>query len=405
MYFIKNFFKKKVLTKLNLEDLLNKYGSDQARIGNIEYYKIFFEKFKYSKFDFLEIGIGGHNLNKVDNKVIGNSLYAWADFFLNAHIHGIDIHDKSFLDKSRIKTYKGDQSDEYFLETVLKKFKNLMIVCDDGSHIPSHQIKSFEKIFPYLKENGIYCITDLEYSYSKIYADTNPNHKNNVMNFFFNLSKYINSDIISDDFLSQKKYSSIKSIHFCHSLIIIEKGKSKDKQIKYLKMLNSDQTLKSEKGDIKFDNTDKNYLLQNDFGEYNFFTDDPNTFFEEKFKKNIVIIIELPEFKIKKMSFIKSIYLDGRLPKKFLVKLLHNEKLIENISVSLNDELNMIDVILNNLISINKVIIEVLETFDMKKICRIEKIQFFDENNISIMSKSHIGSEEIEKFKVNIQLN
>ena len=41
----------------------------------------------------------------------------------------------------------------------------------------------------------------------------------------------------------------------------------------------------------------------------------------------------------------------------------------------------------------------------MKKICRIEKIQFFDENNISIMSKSHIGSEEIEKFKVNIQSN
>ena len=81
------------------------------------------------------------------------------------------------------------------------------------------------------------------------------------------------------------------------------------------------------------------------------------------------------------------------------------ERLIENISVSLNDELNTIDVILNNLISINKVIIEVLETFDMKKICRIEKIQFFDENNISIMSKFHIGSGEIEKFKVNIQLN
>lgn len=402
MKFINNFFQKKKQTNLNLEDLLNKHGSDQARIGNAEYYKIFFEKFKYSKFDFLEIGIGGHNLNKINNKIIGNSINAWADFFLNAQIHGIDIHDKSFLDKSRIKTYKGDQSDEYFLETVLENMKNLMIVCDDGSHLPSHQIKSFEKIFPHLKENGVYCITDLDYSYSKIYADINPNHHNNVMNFFFNLSKYVNSEIILDNFLSEKIYHSIKSIHFCNSLIIIEKGKNKDKNIKSLKMLTSYINHKSEKGDIKFDNTDNNYRLKNDFSEYNFFTNDPNSFFEEKFTKNIVIKIELPEFKIKKISFIKSIYLDGRLPSNFLIKFLHNEKLIENISVSLNEELNIIDVILNNLILINQVIIEILDTFDSNKICRIEKVKFSDENNISLMSKTYIGLSEIEKFKVNI---
>jgi hypothetical protein len=197
------------------------------------------------------------------------------------------------------------------------------------------------------------------------------------MNYFFNLSQYVNSDIILDNFLSQKKYNSIKSIHFCHSLIIIEKGKSKDKQIKYLKMLNSDQTLKSPSGDIKFSNKDKNYLLKNDFSEFNFFTDDPNSFFEKKFSKNIIIKIELPEFRIKKMSFIKSIYLDGRLPKNFLVKFLYNDELIENIPIHLSNELNIININLNNLILINKVIIVIADTFDEKKICRIQKIQFF----------------------------
>ena len=305
------------------------------------------------------------------------------------------------MQSDRIKIYQGDQSDEHFLEQVLKNMKSLKIVCDDGSHIPDHQIKSFETIFPYLKPGGFYCIGDLEYSYSKVYADTNINSKKNIINYFSELANYVNSDLILDNFLYNKSlYNSIKSIHFCHSLIIIEKGFESEKQIKYLKMLSAKSSLKTSKGTIEFKKND--YKLLNDYSEFNFFTEEPTTFFEQKFNKELNIEIYLPAINIKKFSLNKSSLINKRLPSSFSITCFkdNNEIFKKNYEISYEPEKIIIE--LDQVIQVDKIKIEIYDTFNTSKICRIERIQLFDSQYNNVLAYEKIDDNILNSFKVNI---
>ena len=73
--------------------------------------------------------------------------------------------------------YTGDQSDAEFLKKMMADVgKQFDIIVDDGSHVPWHQIFTFETIFKtWLKPGGIYVIEDIETSYwnshnAKIYG-------------------------------------------------------------------------------------------------------------------------------------------------------------------------------------------------------------------------------------------
>ena len=240
----------------SLDYLFKKYGSDNSYLGYTEYLEPYCKKLKFQNFDLLEIGIGGHN---VSLPKVG--LNAWEEYFEKAKIYGIDLNDKSNYENKRIKTIKGSQSSNQVLNKIKKLTNNLKIVFDDGSHIPDHQIFTFMKLFPHMKEGGFYAIADIEYSYSNTYASINIKNKKNVLNFFKNLIHFVNSDIIFDNYLKDKKiFDTIKSIQFHHGLIIIEKGKYKPKQTKYLKLLRFNKKQhdlsqkKKNKGNIKFKN-------------------------------------------------------------------------------------------------------------------------------------------------------
>jgi hypothetical protein len=60
----------------------------------------------------------------------------------------------------------GSQTDDECLKQIISKSSNIDVIIDDGSHIQSHMIKTFIKLFPYLKENGIYIIEDTHTNYS-----------------------------------------------------------------------------------------------------------------------------------------------------------------------------------------------------------------------------------------------
>ena len=175
----------------SLDYLFKKYGSDNSYLGYTEYLEPYCKKLKFQNFDLLEIGIGGHN---VSLPKVG--LNAWEEYFEKAKIYGIDLNDKSNYENKRIKTIKGSQSSNQVLNKIKKLTNNLKIVFDDGSHIPDHQIFTFMKLFPHMKEGGFYAIADIEYSYSNTYASININNKKNVLNFFKNLIHFVNSDII-----------------------------------------------------------------------------------------------------------------------------------------------------------------------------------------------------------------
>lgn len=75
----------------------------------------------------------------------------------------------------RIHTFYCDQSDANKLEreVVAERPKGWDIVIDDGSHVPAHNIISFEVLWKKVRPGGIYIVEDIETSYyehSEVYG-------------------------------------------------------------------------------------------------------------------------------------------------------------------------------------------------------------------------------------------
>ena len=108
-----------------------------------------FSKFKNKKITIFEIGV-----------FRGGSLKMWNNYFgSQINIVGIDIDPscKQYEDKN-IKIYIGDQTDQDFLQSVLKENDNPNIIIDDGGHTSNQQISSFNYLYEELRPGGIYLI-------------------------------------------------------------------------------------------------------------------------------------------------------------------------------------------------------------------------------------------------------
>lgn len=131
-----------------------------ALIKNDHFWPIYeshFEMFQNDKIKLLEIGV--YN---------GGSLWTWRNYFPNAEIVGLDIDDYTFQFASPekgITIHLGDQADPLFLQTVIDIEHNFDIIIDDGSHESHAVITSFEFLFPYLNDGGLYVIEDTGHSY------------------------------------------------------------------------------------------------------------------------------------------------------------------------------------------------------------------------------------------------
>jgi hypothetical protein len=78
--------------------------------------------------------------------------------------------DKSIqsITKDNIDCLQLDQGSEKELDLFVKNYKdnhNVLFINDDGSHVPDHQILTFNKLFPLLEDGGIYFLEDIETSY------------------------------------------------------------------------------------------------------------------------------------------------------------------------------------------------------------------------------------------------
>ena len=93
----------------------------------------------------------------------GSSLRMWEEFFPRATIYGIDVNaDCKQLESDRIRIVIGNQGDREFLESFIAEAGGLFdVIIDDGSHVPDHQIQTFEMLFPRLQGGGIYAIEDI----------------------------------------------------------------------------------------------------------------------------------------------------------------------------------------------------------------------------------------------------
>ena len=144
-----------------LEDIIKykKHTTDKGRAKHYytKWYNFYFKGIKNENLNILEIGAAD-----------GNSITMWKKYFKNSEIYGIE-KDKNLPTSDLINKFKifiGDQSDTKFLEKVCSEVpEGFDIIIDDGSHITSDQVVSFEFLFDKLNPGGIYIIEDLFYSY------------------------------------------------------------------------------------------------------------------------------------------------------------------------------------------------------------------------------------------------
>lgn len=217
-----------VLNK-NLDVLGKLYGTDKTSGHSyLQHYATHFNRFRTQNINLLEIGVGGYK----DPKLGGESLRMWKNYFQKANIFGLDIYDKSPLEESRIKIFKGSQVDTNFLDKVIQTTGDLDIIIDDGSHINEHVITTFKYLFPKLKDGGIYIIEDTQTAYWEDYGgdSKNLNNSKTMTNFFKSLTDGLNhEEFILPDYKKSYFDQKIISMHFYHNLIFIYKGDNNEK--------------------------------------------------------------------------------------------------------------------------------------------------------------------------------
>ena len=202
---------------MSLIEIGKKYPSSKNISGFIQLYEKYFTSLKNLKINILEIGIEN-----------GDSLRIWREFFPNANICGIDIDKKNFKIEN-VDILQGDQSNQLFLKSVIDKYKNFDIIIDDGSHQSKHIITSFKFLFPFLNDNGIYVVEDLQTSYFPRYGGSRINlkKKNSSMNFIKSLTDSINYEKNNRPYFNKNNFEGlIKSIYFHQNIAFIYKGKS-----------------------------------------------------------------------------------------------------------------------------------------------------------------------------------
>lgn len=180
-------------------------------------YETYFNKFRNTKPTFVEVGVQS-----------GGSTQMWAQYFgEGAKLYGIDIAPE-VTEVDGAKIVIGDQGSEEFWDEFLEEVGEIDCFLDDGSHESEHQIVTFLKIWPHLKEGGVYICEDTHCSYwtshikdsmpfvefAKIFADiVHIEHAGSATGFINSLPK------------------DVLHVSFYNSQVVMTKGKPEFKQV------------------------------------------------------------------------------------------------------------------------------------------------------------------------------
>lgn len=213
----------KPMDEWDLTSLARYFGTDKwGPHRYAPHYERHFRRFKNDTFTLFEIGIGGYSRENLG----GASLRMWKAFFPKAHIVGLDIEDKSFVEEPRIAAFRGSQTNEPLLRTIIGEAENLRIVIDDGSHRPEHIRQTFDVIFPLLPAGSLYAIEDTQTSYWPRYGGSLAlDDPSTTMGLVKRLVDGLNYEEWEDeDNPATAADRNIIAIHCYHNLVILEKG-------------------------------------------------------------------------------------------------------------------------------------------------------------------------------------
>ncbi len=172
-----------------------------------ELYERHLEKFRGKNIKVLEIGIAQ-----------GGSLDMWQYYFgKGAEVIGMDCN-KWCADVTDKKTYIGNQADRKFLRSVIKKEKSFDVIIDDGGHRSEQMVTSFQELYPYVNNGGVYIVEDVCCAYWNRF-----NGGLGKMGTIVEVSKGL-IDLVNKVSDENIYAESLTGIHFYNSMIVFDKG-------------------------------------------------------------------------------------------------------------------------------------------------------------------------------------
>jgi hypothetical protein len=204
----------------NLSRLALLHGSD--KFGRHAYTTTYMEHLARRRGEplvLLELGVGGYG----DPRAGGNSLRMWQDYFPRARVYGLDIHPKAVC-SARIRVFQGSQVDEGFLRSVLTATGPPDVVIDDASHVSEYSIRSFQLIFPSVREGGMYSVEDTTTSYSPAFGGSeNVTSEDTLLAFFKRLTDSVNARAGQPPAEEPPWAREVASVHFYEDLVVVRK--------------------------------------------------------------------------------------------------------------------------------------------------------------------------------------
>jgi hypothetical protein len=117
-------------------------------------YETYFSKFRNTRPTFVEVGVQS-----------GGSMQMWVKYLgEGARIFGVDIAPE-VTEVEGTTIIVGDQASREFWDDQLPKIGMIDCFVDDGGHTSTQMMVTFEKVWPMIKEGGVYVCEDTHCSY------------------------------------------------------------------------------------------------------------------------------------------------------------------------------------------------------------------------------------------------
>lgn len=177
-----------------------------------EIYQRHFEKYRGKKIVLLEIGV-----------YKGGSIELWRKFFgPQCQIIGIDINPlcKQFED-ANTRIFIGDQGSKDFWRELKKQLPPIDIVIDDGGHMMDQLRITFDELYHWVADDGVYLVEDLHTCYWPAYQG-GYKRKKSFIEYCKTLVDQLNAwhcDRLPVDTFTR----STHAMHFYDSVVVFEK--------------------------------------------------------------------------------------------------------------------------------------------------------------------------------------
>jgi 23S rRNA U2552 (ribose-2'-O)-methylase RlmE/FtsJ len=154
----------------------------------------------------------------------GGSLQLWKKYLGPfARIVGVDIVPAcARFAEAQIEVRIGDQSDPEFLHAVIEEFGPFDVVIDDGSHLMSHTLTSFDTLYEHT--TGVYAVEDLHTAYWEDF-EGGLRRRGTFIEHFKHLVDELHAEYTHGALSPTAFTESTLSMHVYESLIVFEKGR------------------------------------------------------------------------------------------------------------------------------------------------------------------------------------